>query len=266
MSIYRKQNHRIRRYFRPISILGHSPISGVAGLAVDSLLEVEMVTADGSIVIADDSSTAITYPNGTSDTLNNGDIFWALSGGGGGTFGIVTKFTFKMHFPPSAMVRFICDYPIIHPNETNVGHNILRAYADMVPNMPPEWGGYVILSSTAKWLTDMIYSYDGSAGSLLFYMNHFGDFDSPSRAYMDRMYNYDGIARFCTYEHLSTFWEYERNVTDTIYQRNVIIGTLMQNESFTNSWINLMMDYVMEAYSNDWIATTTVTGILLGGK
>jgi FAD/FMN-containing dehydrogenase len=52
------------------------------GWTVDSLLEVEMVTATGNVIRA-------------SRTLN-GDLFWALRGGGG-NFGVVTEFVFRLH-------------------------------------------------------------------------------------------------------------------------------------------------------------------------
>lgn len=52
------------------------------GWAVDNLEEVEIVTADGEIRIADGD--------------RNADLFWAIRGGGG-NFGIVTRFTFRLH-------------------------------------------------------------------------------------------------------------------------------------------------------------------------
>jgi FAD/FMN-containing dehydrogenase len=53
------------------------------GTAAASLLEAEVVTADGEVRIANDCS--------------NPDLFWALNGGGGGTFGVVTRLTLKTH-------------------------------------------------------------------------------------------------------------------------------------------------------------------------
>src|SRR5713226_8952845 len=53
------------------------------GIAAASMLEAEMVTADGRLLVA--------------NACQNQDLFWALRGGGGGTFGIVTKVTLRSH-------------------------------------------------------------------------------------------------------------------------------------------------------------------------
>ena len=53
------------------------------GIAAAGLLEAEVVTADGKVVTA----SACQHP----------DLFWALRGGGGGTFGVVTRVTLMTH-------------------------------------------------------------------------------------------------------------------------------------------------------------------------
>jgi FAD/FMN-containing dehydrogenase len=57
------------------------------GIAAASMLEAEVVTADGRLLVA--------------NACQNQDLFWALRGGGGGTFGIVTKVTLQTHPLPS---------------------------------------------------------------------------------------------------------------------------------------------------------------------
>jgi FAD/FMN-containing dehydrogenase len=58
------------------------------GLAIDNLLAAEIVTADGEIVYTD----AETHP----------DLFWAIRGGGG-NFGVATRFQFRLHEVPAAV-------------------------------------------------------------------------------------------------------------------------------------------------------------------
>jgi len=55
------------------------------GLTIDNLLAAEMVTAAGDIVVV--------------DAANHPDLFWALRGGGG-NFGVVTRFRFQLHDLP----------------------------------------------------------------------------------------------------------------------------------------------------------------------
>ncbi|KAI4173735.1 MAG: hypothetical protein LQ343_002738 [Gyalolechia ehrenbergii] len=62
---------------------GHSPLSSKFGMAADQALEWEVVTATGQHLIASPS--------------RNADLYWALSGGGGGTYGAVVSLTVKAH-------------------------------------------------------------------------------------------------------------------------------------------------------------------------
>src|SRR5215467_7449308 len=65
---------------------GFGSFSKHYGTAAASLLEAEVVTADGQIRIA--------------NACTNPDLFWALKGGGGSTFGVVSKLTVRLHDLP----------------------------------------------------------------------------------------------------------------------------------------------------------------------
>ncbi|KAF2429945.1 FAD-binding domain-containing protein [Tothia fuscella] len=62
---------------------GHAPLSAKYGLGVDQVVEYKVVTADGVLKVANEAT--------------NPDLFWALRGGGGGTFGVVVEATIKAH-------------------------------------------------------------------------------------------------------------------------------------------------------------------------
>lgn len=62
---------------------GHSLLSSKYGLGADNVLEWEVVTASGEHLVA----TPNTYE----------DLYWALSGGGGGTYGVVLSMTSRLH-------------------------------------------------------------------------------------------------------------------------------------------------------------------------
>jgi hypothetical protein len=62
---------------------GHSLLSGIYGLGADNVLEWEIVTTGGKYI--------------TATPTENEDLYWALSGGGGGTYGVVLSLTVKIH-------------------------------------------------------------------------------------------------------------------------------------------------------------------------
>ncbi|KAF1962980.1 FAD binding domain-containing protein [Byssothecium circinans] len=69
---------------------GHSPLSSLYGTGADQVLSYEVVTAAGDFV--------------TANSTSNADLFWAMRGGGGSTFGVATSVTVKAHpdFPTTA--------------------------------------------------------------------------------------------------------------------------------------------------------------------
>lgn len=81
---------------------GHSPLSSMYGLAADQVLSMEVVTANGRFVTASETS--------------NPDLFWALRGGGGSTFGVVTSVVVKAY--PKIKVTTMTYVLMTGPNVT----------------------------------------------------------------------------------------------------------------------------------------------------
>ena len=98
--------------------LGH--LTRAFGLSVDNLLEADVVLADGRKVTANAESEP--------------DLYWALRGGGG-NFGVVTSFTFRLH-----EVGTIFGGPTFWPVEQ--GAEVLAAYRDFIPQAPRELNGF----------------------------------------------------------------------------------------------------------------------------
>ncbi|KAF8456504.1 hypothetical protein BDZ91DRAFT_773355 [Kalaharituber pfeilii] len=91
---------------------GHSALGPWKGMAIDHLVEVEVVVADGRVLKA--------------SPCVNTDLFWALRGGGGGTFGVVTSVTLRTHEdPPTIIYSVNATIPFGSSNDTTSADNKL---------------------------------------------------------------------------------------------------------------------------------------------
>jgi hypothetical protein len=104
---------------------GHGLSSRKFGLTCDNLLAAHLVDANGNKLNA--------------SATENPDLFWALRGGGGGNFGIVTEFMFKIH-PVDRVIAF----RIIWPN--NYPTNSLKRWQSFAPSAPDEIGSVFVMS------------------------------------------------------------------------------------------------------------------------
>ncbi|MEU1556375.1 FAD-binding oxidoreductase [Streptomyces scabiei] len=92
------------------------------GLAVDNLLGVDLVTADGQAVHA--------------SAEENPDLFWALHGGGG-NFGVATALTLRLHELPAFAVALL----LFRPEH---GPEVIRVYREVIETGPREASGGVL--------------------------------------------------------------------------------------------------------------------------
>ncbi|KAF8597925.1 putative FAD binding domain protein [Ceratobasidium sp. AG-I] len=72
---------------------GHSPLGALYGMGVDNVLQYNIVKPDGKVVAA--------------NACQNKDLFWALLGGGGGTWGVTLDVTYKTHAPLQNVVAVL---------------------------------------------------------------------------------------------------------------------------------------------------------------
>jgi len=92
---------------------------------VDNVLEMTIVTADGNHVVA--------------NSYSNPDLFWALRGGGGGTWGVITSVTYRTH--PST--PFSAAFILVNSTNPTSTQNLLTEIVRLTPSLVEQgYGGY----------------------------------------------------------------------------------------------------------------------------
>jgi FAD/FMN-containing dehydrogenase len=103
---------------------GFGWLSRKHGMTIDNLESAEVVTASGDVVRASASE--------------NPDLFWALRGGGG-NFGVVTKFEFRLHPVGPDVLSGLIVYPL------SEGKAVMQKYRDFMTKAPDELTVWTVL-------------------------------------------------------------------------------------------------------------------------
>ncbi|EGO22798.1 hypothetical protein SERLADRAFT_416412 [Serpula lacrymans var. lacrymans S7.9] len=116
---------------------GHSVLSPVYGLGIDRVLQFLVVTPSGLTL--------------TANSCQNTDLFWALRGGGGGTFGVVLESTHRVEGRLSMQVASLS----MNATSTN-----MRAYYEILVNNSMQWasegwGGHIV-DSAINYVTPLL--------------------------------------------------------------------------------------------------------------
>lgn len=94
------------------------------GMTIDNLVSVDMVTADGAQIRASDRE--------------NTDLYWAVRGGGG-NFGVVTRFEFSLHPVGPEVVAGLLVFPFAQARQ------VVAKYREFVKSAPEEMNVWVVL-------------------------------------------------------------------------------------------------------------------------
>ena len=108
---------------------GYGWTSSKCGLTCDNLLSAQVVLADGRIV--------------TASERDEPDLFWGIRGGGG-NFGIVTEFEYRLHQLGPIVLAGLTLWPIERAGE------VMRAWRDYVDQAPDELSTACVLSATLR--------------------------------------------------------------------------------------------------------------------
>jgi FAD/FMN-containing dehydrogenase len=103
---------------------GFGWLSRKYGMTIDNLESAEVVTATGEVVRA----SATEHP----------DLFWALRGGGG-NFGVVTRFEFRLHPVGPELLSGLIVYPF------SAAKSVLQQYRDFMAKAPDELSVWTVL-------------------------------------------------------------------------------------------------------------------------
>lgn len=106
---------------------GHGYLTRKHGLTIDNLISADVVLANGSFVHANRNK--------------NPDLFWALRGGGG-NFGVVTSFEFKLH-----SVKNVIAGPLFWPLDEL--ETTMKWYRDWLPKMPNDVYAFYLVAEIA---------------------------------------------------------------------------------------------------------------------
>ncbi|KAH7304235.1 FAD binding domain protein [Stachybotrys elegans] len=99
---------------------GYGPLTAMYGLSADNVLEWEVVTADGRLLVA--------------TPTKNRDLYYALSGGGGGTYGVVMSMTTRL-FPEEPVARASLTFNVSTAGSTDSYWNAIATFVDYIPSL-----------------------------------------------------------------------------------------------------------------------------------
>ena len=184
---------------------GRSVLSRNYGLAIDNIVSMTMVTANGDRVVVANATT-------------NPDLFWALRGGGGGNFGIVTDITFKTIKPYDSYISMSLNFEEANSKEA------LETLGSINDQLPRELSLHVMVSPGMK---------------LNVYSIFFGNRDNAV-ASIQPLLDLSSSSRVAAFNSYSSYLSSVINPASGIYERGCLLSKI------DKGFLDILSSYDME--------------------
>lgn len=176
---------------------GHSAISTSFSLAADNVLNWEVVTANGKLVNA--------------ISKENSDLYWALNGGGGSTYGVVVSMTVKAHketvFGGASLSFFTTN------NVQDIFYDGIQAFHEELPAMVDAGTMVVHYFTTSFFMISPLSAYNKTA-------NEVKNILAPFIAKLDAK----GVSYTATYSEFDTYYEHFEKYFGPLPLGNIQVG------------------------------------------
>ncbi|XP_045158878.2 uncharacterized protein LOC123524621 [Mercenaria mercenaria] len=237
---------------------GHSPLSRIYGLSADNVLEIQVVLADGKVATCTNSSTVFEEHDGSITTVEDGDLFWAMRGGGAGTFGVVVYYVYKLHKLPESMV-YIDVLFLLKVGLLDSSVPVLRFINTIITSLPSKWGGYYTIANSknvfegnidvngvAVLVLIKMAPWDGSEGSVV----------RDLLALLQLTFNDVQMANYTRF--IQMMQDNSTWFADRFYR----VGIMLQPEKVTSDLVNF---YIQECFGTFDRFNFSCDGVLTGG-
>jgi len=131
---------------------GHGYLTGVYGMGADNFLEATVVLPNGEVIVANE--------------YQNEDVFWAIRGGGAGTWGVITSVTVKAYPMPNTTFWSLT---LSARNGTTAEQwykEVAHVFADYPRLKSHGLSGYITLSGPPMMMTNAISAFDMSTETI----------------------------------------------------------------------------------------------------
>jgi hypothetical protein len=223
---------------------GHSFMSPSNGLAVDNVLMFDVVLADGQRVNA--------------SACSNSELFWALRGGGGGTFGVILSTTYRIHPIPDDGVAGLKLSVTLLQGATTVS-KLLHSFLNATPGFVSAneygslWGGSWTLSTTS-FNIDVVFN-----GSVTLAQQSLHEL----QPYFDRHTDHFTVVTYTVTPYASAKEWHSATYSGDVVGYGVTLGSRFVPMSFCQDTTNRTI--AVAALTDFTVQTGSFIGTLLGG-